>query len=120
VDLFPRRRGTGKPVEDCAANNLGRLDALRFLAWKGERTHAGAGCAGIDDVDAYAPEIGGLVCVSPEQSFERCFRRLVCSPKGPRLGPYRGGENNHVGLFRLLEQRVESSDECLVRQQVKT
>ena len=109
----------GQAFEDCLSHHFGRLHLLGLLTWKGEGAHAGAGCAGIDDVDADPLREGGFVGISAEQRLQCCLGRSVRTPESPRLGANRRGECDYVGARGFLEEPVESRDQRLRSEQVE-
>ena len=86
---------------------------------KGELAHPGAGCAGVDDLDAQLAGMGGLVGIGAEQRVERRLGRAIAAPEGARLLADRRGDADDLGLVGAAEQRIEGGDQRLVGEDVE-
>src|SRR6185369_11160658 len=106
-------------IQDRRRDNFRRLDAFRLLARKSELAHAGAGRAGVDNLDPKLAGMGGFVCISAEQRVERRLGGAVAAPEGARRLAHRGGDTDNFRLFRTAQKRVECRDHCLAREDVE-
>ena len=105
--FFAGRNVLQQPADDAARDRFWQLDALGFLAGKGECAHPRSSRARIDNVHLDSARKFGFVGVGAKQRLECRLGRSISTPERSRSGADGGCQRNHVSALGALQEWVE-------------